>query len=229
MNVYAISDLHLSAAQDKPMDVFGGAWYNYWGAIKNNCSHIGQDDVILIAGDLSWGMKLDDALPDLLDIATLPGTKIVVKGNHDYWWSSPRKIREVLPDSIRIIQNDATKIGKFVFAGTRGWICPDVNYKPDDMKIFEREVERMKLSLNAAEKLMTPEDTLVVMTHFPPFNVRREQNAMTDLLESRGVRTVVYGHLHGKNCRSDKKYTANGVSYYLTSCDQISNNPVKIF
>lgn len=230
MNIYAISDLHLSAAVDKPMDVFGGNWYDYWNVIKSNWRNlVTDDDVVLISGDISWAMTLDEALPDLEDIATLPGKKVIIKGNHDYWWSSVTKIRSVLPEGITVLQNDAVKVGKYVIFGTRGWACPDKAFTQDDEKIYLREATRLTLSLESARRLADEGDELIAMMHFPPFNVRREDTLYTELFEKNDVRTVVYGHLHGNQCRADRKFVKNGVTYLLTSCDQVNNMPVKLF
>ena len=229
MRIFAISDLHLSAAVDKPMDIFGGNWFDYWNVIKQNWrSLISEEDVVLIAGDISWAMSLDEAIPDLEDIATLPGHKVIIKGNHDYWWSSVAKIRAILPQGITVLQNDAVKIGKYVIFGSRGWACPDKAFTADDEKIYLREATRLNLSLEAARRIMEEGDELIAMMHFPPFNVRREDTEYTRLFETAGVRTVVYGHLHGNNSRVDRKYVKNGVTYLLTSCDQVNNMPVLI-
>ncbi len=230
MKIFAISDLHLGANVDKPMDIFGGAWDNYWDIIKNNwIKNVSDEDVVLIAGDVSWAMFLNDAIPDLEDIASLPGTKIIIKGNHDYWWGSLSKVKSVLPSNIRIIQNDAIKIENFVFFGTRGWTCPDKKWTEQDEKIYKREGERLSLSLSSAKKLAREGDTLIAMMHFPPFNTMREDSLYTELFEKEGIRTVVYGHLHGKQSRVSPKVIKGGVNYYLTSCDQINNSPIRLF
>jgi len=230
MKVFAISDLHLSANVDKPMDIFGGAWDNYWEIIQNNWrKHVSEEDVVLIAGDISWAMYLEEAIPDLKEIGALPGYKVIIKGNHDYWWSSVTKVKEILGEKTFVIQNDALRLGNYVFFGTRGWNCPDKNWTEQDEKIYQREGQRLTLSLTAAKKLAQDGDTLVGMLHFPPFNVKREESVFTKILENAEIRTVVYGHLHGKNCRVDPKVVKNGVSYYLTSCDQVNNMPVRLF
>lgn len=230
MKIFAISDLHLSAKVDKPMDIFGGAWDNYWEIIKNNwIKNISDEDVVLIAGDVSWAMFLEEAIPDLEDIASLPGKKIIIKGNHDYWWGSLSKVKSVLPPSISVIQNDAIKIGEYVFLGTRGWTCPDKKWTEQDEKIYKREGERLTLSINSAKKIMQEGDTLIAMMHFPPFNTMRDYSVYTEIFERENIRTVVYGHLHGKQCRVSPKVVKNGVNYYLTSCDQINNSPIRIF
>lgn len=230
MRIFAISDLHLGANVDKPMDIFGGAWDNYWDVIKNNWKkNVQEDDIVLIAGDISWAMFLNDAIPDLEDIASLPGTKIMIKGNHDYWWGSLSKVKSILPPSIHVIQNDALRLDGYVFFGSRGWTCPDKKWTEEDQKIYNRESERLKLSMQCAKKIMQEGDKLVGLMHFPPFNTLRDDSLFTNIFEKENVRTVVYGHLHGKNCRVSSKVVKNGVEYYLTSCDQINNSPVRIF
>ncbi|MBQ2714130.1 MAG: metallophosphoesterase [Clostridia bacterium] len=230
MKVFAISDLHLSANVDKPMDIFGGAWDNYWEIIQNNWrKHVGEEDVVLISGDISWAMYLEEAIPDLKAIGALPGYKVIIKGNHDYWWSSVTKVKEILGDKTYVIQNDALRIGNYVFFGTRGWNCPDKAWSEQDEKIYQREGQRLTLSLGVANKIKQEGDVLVGMLHFPPFNVRREDSVFTKILEEAEIRTVVYGHLHGKNCRVSPKVVKNGVSYYLTSCDQVNNMLVRLF
>ena len=230
MKVYAISDLHLSANVDKPMDIFGGAWDNYWEIIKNNWrKYITDEDIVLIAGDISWAMHLGEAIADLKEIGSLPGYKIIIKGNHDYWWSSVSKVKEVLGDKTFVLQNDAMKIGNFVLFGTRGWNCPDKAWTEQDEKIYQRESQRLVLSLGVANKLKEDEDVLIGMMHFPPFNVKREDSLFTKIFEEYDIKTVVYGHLHGKTCRVSPKVNKNGVSYYLTSCDQINNMPIRLF
>lgn len=230
MKVFAISDLHLSASVDKPMNIFGGAWDNYWEVIKNNWrKHISDDDIVLIAGDISWAMYLSEAEPDIRDIQSLPGYKVIIKGNHDYWWSSVSQIRALLDDKTFVLQNDSVKIGNYVVFGTRGWNCPDKNWSEQDEKIYKREGERLKLAIKSAQSKLLDGDTLIGMMHYPPFNVKREDSIFTEIFEQSEVRTVVYGHLHGKQSRVAPKVIKNGVEYHLTSCDQINNIPTRIF
>ena len=230
MKIFAISDLHLSAKVDKPMDIFGGAWDNYWDVIKNNwVKNVADEDIVLMEGDISWAMFLSDAVPDLEDIASLPGRKLMLKGNHDYWWGSLSKVKAILPPSISVIQNDALRVDGYVIFGSRGWTCPDKKWTEEDQKIYNRESERLKLSVKSAKAIMQEGDKLIGMMHFPPFNTLREDSLFTEIFEKEDVRTVVYGHLHGKNCRVSPKVIKNGVEYYLTSCDQINNALLRIF
>lgn len=230
MKFYAISDLHISTNTDKPMDVFGGNWIGYLDKIyKDWQEKVTDDDVVLIGGDISWAMNLDDAVKDIETLIPLNGKKVFIKGNHDYWWSSISRVREALPPNFYALQNDAIKFGDTVICGSRCWSVPGApDFKEHDMKLYLREIERLKLSLKTAKSLMTDGDKLIVLVHFPPFNVKRESTAYTDLFEEFGADSVVYGHLHGDRVRSDKLIVKNGIKYYLTSCDQTENKLTEI-
>ena len=232
MKIFAISDLHLSNSCDKPMDIFGGHWEGYTEKIISNWkAKVTDEDLVLIAGDISWGMKLEEAVADLKWIDELPGKKIIIKGNHEYWWKSISSVREILPESIMAIQNDSIKIGNYIICGTRGWTVPekDKELEPEDLKIYKREVERLKLTLMSAKVLKGESDAkIVAMMHFPPYNTDKEQSEFTKLFEEYSVEKVVFGHLHGYvNC--DLISEINGVTYYFTSCDHIKNDPVIIY
>ena len=231
MKVFAISDLHLSFSCDKPMDVFGGNWEGYTEKIKQNwINKVSDDDIVLIAGDISWAMKMEEAEADLQWIDSLPGKKIIIKGNHEYWWKSISAVRSILPKSILAIQNDSVKIENFVFCGTRGWVIPERGrtLEAEDLKIYKREVERLKLTLNSASRMKNPDDKLILLIHYPPYNMTKDDNEFTKLIEEFKVDTVVFGHLHGK-IKCERFYEKNGVKYYFTSCDHIDNDPVLIF
>ena len=156
MSVYAISDLHLSFNTDKPMDVFGERWENYETKIKENVEKtLSDEDILIIAGDLSWAMQIADARQDLEFIGALKGTKIIIRGNHDYWWKSISGVRELVePMKTFALQNDSVKIDKFVFAGTRGWVVPEPGkgMSDEDKKIFNREIIRLEMALQDADK-----------------------------------------------------------------------------
>ena len=226
MKVFAISDPHLSFTANKPMSIFGAVWENHWDAIESDWSaKVSEDDVVLIAGDVSWGMTLDEAIEDLKTIGALPGKKIYIRGNHDYWWSSISKIRAALPENSFCIQNDAMKIGKYVFAGSRGWSIPELGAaaSPEDEKILKREVIRMEMSLKCAEKIRTDGDMLIAMIHFPPFDSRFSSSVFTELFNRYSVEKVVYGHLHGSKARTETYLKRGETEYYLTSCDKLGN------
>ena len=231
MKIFAISDLHLASTCDKPMDVFGGHWENYTEKIQSNWKEkISDEDLVLIAGDISWAMKLDEVHEDLKWIHELPGTKIMIKGNHEYWWKSISSVREILPSSIKAIQNDAIKIGNYIICGTRGWTVPEQGKElsEEDLKIYKREVERLKLTLAFASNMKEENDKIIAMIHFPPFNTDKEENEFTKLFEEYAVDVVIFGHLHGYT-KCDKVSEINAVKYYFTSCDHINNDPVLIF
>ena len=142
MRLYAIGDLHLSGSQNKTMDKFGEKWHNHWQIIKENwISMIDEDDYVLIPGDISWALKLEDAADDIKDISSLPGRKILLRGNHDYWWSSYNKVKSLLSDDIFALQNNSFVIGDTAICGTRGWLCPnEKNFSKEDEKIYNREL-----------------------------------------------------------------------------------------
>ena len=229
MKIYAISDLHISTNTNKPMDVFGGNWVGYLDKIKEDWQKVADDDLVLIGGDISWAMTIEDAKKDLETLEHLKGTKILIKGNHDYWWSGIGKVRDIMPPNFYALQNDSIKIGNVVICGSRCWSVPgSPDFTEQDRKIYLRETERLKLSLSSAMKMREEGDKLVALIHYPPFNVHREPSAFTEIFENYGVDVVVYGHLHGKNVRADKLVEKNGVKYYLTSCDQVENKLVEI-
>lgn len=218
--VFAIGDLHLPGGADKPMDLFGSHWQDHFSLIQDDWQQrVGSEDIVLIPGDISWAMRLEDALPDLRSIGQLPGHKILIKGNHDFWWSSLSQVRDALLPKMYAIQNDAIRIGNYVFCGSRGWVAPGAERETkEDQKIYQRELGRLELSLKAAQKLGQAE-LLFALCHYPPFGVKNEESAVTNLLESYGVNQVVYGHLHAGACAAGFQGERNGVRYTLVSCD----------
>lgn len=228
MKVFAISDLHLSNACDKPMDIFGGRWVGYTQKIERAWREtVSDSDLVLIAGDISWAMRLDEAVPDLLWVDSLPGKKIIIKGNHEYWWKSISAVREVLPASISAIQNDAIRVNGLVVCGTRGWDIPEKNSSEEDIKIYKREVERLKLSLRAAGAIRQKGDRLICMLHFPPYLLNNTDTDFTRLLSENHVDSLVFGHIHGKSNYPISR-EIGGVKYFFSSCDQIDMCPILI-
>jgi predicted phosphohydrolase len=198
MRVFAIADPHLSRAQPKPMTIFGPEWEGHPEAFFGGWREVVRDDdLVLVPGDLSWALRLEDALVDLGDIAELPGRKVILRGNHDYWWPSVSKLRAVLPAGMRAVQNDALVEDGVIVAGSRGWICPGTHgYSEQDEKIYRRELERLRLSLASARKLTG--EAFVVMMHFPPVNSRLEPSGFTELLLEAAPDALVFGHVHGE-------------------------------
>ena len=213
------------------MNVFGGSWEGYWEKIKENwLNKVTENDVVLIAGDISWGMSLEQALPDLEAIAALPGKKVLTKGNHDYWWSTYKKITSLNLENMYFIQNNAVKIGDYIFCGTRGWtVDDDDDFSTEDKKIYDREVIRLGLTLKSAEQLRVNGETIVGMIHYPPFNYRFEDSDFTKLFEEYGVKKVIYGHLHGNSARFKDIVNKRETNFYLTSCDFLKNDLLEIY
>ncbi len=220
MTIYAIGDLHLPGGDEKPMDVFGGHWENHFAKISEDwCAKVKPEDLVLIPGDISWAMQLSDALPDLEAIGALPGKKVLLRGNHDYWWGSITKLREALPLGMYALQNDAFLLGGRVICGTRGWLVPgDAGLSQEDQRIYEREILRLEMSLKEAERIAPGLDKLVMM-HYPPFNEKRTDSGFTKLLEQYRAKDLVYGHLHGFGLKYGFTGIRNDVRYYQVSCD----------
>ena len=217
MRVFAIGDLHLPGGQRKPMDVFGAHWEGHFDKICADWrKKVEDEDVVLLPGDISWAMTLEEAAPDLAAVCALPGRKIFLRGNHDYWWSSLTRLRALLPAGNYALQNDALALSGIAFAGSRGWTVPGPNSEAQDEKIYRREVMRLELSLQDAAKKRLP---IVAMLHYPPFNERREDSGFTELLERFGVRHCVYGHLHAEGLRGAFSGERKGVVYHQVSCD----------
>ena len=231
MRLFAIGDLHLSGADEKkPMDVFGPQWDRHFLRIRENWrSVVREEDAVLIPGDISWAMQLKDAIPDLQAIAALPGRKILIKGNHDYWWNSLAQVRAAAPESLTMLQFDAVDLGPWVVCGTRGWMIPTAASPlgPEDEKIYRRETGRLNLALDRAEALAKGKP-VVVMLHYPPLLQGERCSAFTQILEKRGVHTAVYGHLHGEGTEAGFHGSWNGVNYHLVSCDSIHFCPKEI-
>jgi len=230
MTVFAIGDLHLSESEtvNKPMDIFGSDWHNHQIHIEQNWRNtVTPEDIVLLPGDISWAMTLDEAQSDLNYIERLPGRKIMIKGNHDYWWSSISKIRSRLHPSLSAIQNDAIDVGAFVVCGTRGWLLPShPKFTEDDEVIYRREAERLKLSLQAANQFQKP---MVAMLHYPPCSTSDLCTLFTDLLSEFHVTLCIYGHLHGVAQRFAVNEIVNNVQYRLVSADYLRFTPVQLF
>jgi predicted phosphohydrolase len=227
MKIWGISDLHLSFASDKPMDIFGEHWHNHAQQMAEHWDKlITQEDIVLCPGDLSWAMKLEEARLDLEWIAQRPGLKILVKGNHDLWWNAIGKVRSAVGPSCVALQNDAYDSGDFVIAGSRCWSAPgSFDYTEHDEKIYLRELERLKMSLEVATKL-ADKRPIIAAIHYPPFTIKQENTKFADLLEQYNVRICVYGHLHGqKSFKYAFEGERNGILYMLLSCDYLNFKP----
>ncbi|MBI6873997.1 metallophosphoesterase [Clostridium aciditolerans] len=227
MALYAISDLHLDLNGDKPMDVFGQNWFQHDKKIKDNwVKKVKDEDTVLIAGDISWSMKIEDGMNDLQWIHNLPGRKIMVKGNHDYWWVSITKLNNLYED-MKFIQNNFFVYEDYAICGTRGWICPGgENFKAHDEKIYTRELSRLRMSLDAAVKEGFKK--FIVMIHYPPMNEKLVESGFVEIFKEYSVEKVVYGHLHGPSLTKALNGEKDGIEYILTSGDYLDFNPIKI-
>lgn len=226
MRVFAIGDLHLSfgSGVDKPMDVFGEAWRDHPAHLARAWrAAVGEEDLVLIPGDISWALHLADAKPDLAFIGGLPGRKLLLRGNHDYWWTSLAQVRAALPPSAAALQNEAAAIGGFAIGGTRGWTLPgaDGAQAEADARIYRRELLRLDLSLSR----MGP-GRRIAMLHYPPLDRQCRDTEVTALLERYGVEIAVYAHLHGPAHRSAFNGVHNGVRYALVSSDYLGFSPL---
>ena len=220
MNIYAIGDLHLSGEPPtKPMEVFGAYWLGHKEKIKNNWLNTVQAaDTVIVCGDISWAMGIKNAAEDLAWLAQLPGRKLLLRGNHDYWWSSLAKMQQLYGENYEFLQNDCIMVGDTAICGTRGWVLPSSeNFTPEDEKIYKREALRLQLSLEAATK-NNPARIIVAM-HYPPLFAAEEHTLFTNLLEQYQVQHCVYGHIHGENHVLTFEGDRAGVNYKLVSCD----------
>lgn len=220
MRFFAISDLHLPGGKDKPMDVFGPEWTDHFEKIKADwLSKVTDEDAVLMPGDLSWAMTLAEAMTDIELIASLPGSKIILRGNHDYWWPSAKKLREALPEGIYAVQNDSVNMDGTVVWGTRGWIHPDTpKFSAEDEKIYLREIARLRLSLGDMEKRF-PGMPSIVMMHYPPFGPGGSPTPFTDVIAESGAVSCVYGHIHRAGSGELFSGLIDGVMYRCVSCD----------
>lgn len=242
MAIFTIGDLHLSfGTPDKAMDQFGPIWVNHPAKVKEAwLQRIAKDDLVLIPGDISWAKRLSEAQVDLNWIDELPGTKVLIRGNHDYWWASQAKLQALELKTIHFLHNSSYAWGDVSVAGARLWDSSSYNCEEcfltkgtpktpheleQDEAIFRRELLRLEESL----KSMDPRSPIkIAMTHYPPTNPRLDPTAVTDLLERYQVQICLFGHLHG--IRKDKTFfgTARGVQYILTSCDVLNCIPLKL-
>jgi uncharacterized protein len=249
MAIWAIADLHLSVSTpDKDMAIFGEPWIDYMEKIERHWrERIADSDLVLIAGDISWAKRAEEAKIDLEFIDRLPGTKVLCKGNHDYWWESQKKVLEILPPSLHLIHNNAFDWHEVSIAGTRLWDNPEFNFdkevvirpnprakahffttpEDDEMneKIFVRELARLEMSL---QQLNPNAGVRIAMVHYPPLSGDLQESRTSQLLERYGVDICVFGHVHSVK-EPDKLFgTRNGVRYLFTAADALDFIPVRL-
>lgn len=290
MAIYAISDLHLCLGVNKPMDIFGEGWKDYIERLENSWKNtVSKDDFVIIAGDISWATYLEQSYKDFEFINNLPGEKIILKGNHDYWWTTLKKLQAFNKKNnfttIRFLHNNCYKVEDKILCGTRGWKSRDTyDFSREDEKIYIREINRLHLSLKCAystgknkteknrietvEKMNRPEDKIltgrilknealenktskdkaprdkifkdkipkdeilgrdiIVAIHYMPFNSVGEPTEFVELMEEYGVKTCIYGHLHGEGTKCAIEGTVGGIEYHLTSADYLNFRPIRI-
>lgn len=249
MKILAISDLHLSFSGAKPMGIFGPWWNGHAERVESAWRRaVGPEDVVCLPGDFSWAMRPLEAKAELDWLGALPGVKLLVKGNHDYWWGSLSKVRQLLPPSIRLIQGDSVTVGEVAFGGARGWVNPALDFgglsghptseelretgamgkNPDeDRAIYVRELGRLEASLS---RLDPGASRRVALLHYPPTSPLLETTEVTELLEKYRVDAAVFGHLH-RSAPSDYANpfgVRNGIAYYLVSADFVDFAPLEI-
>ncbi len=225
MSTFVISDLHLSFGVNKPMNVFGEKWNNYEDKIKNDwISKVNENDFVIIAGDVSWATYLDEALNDFKWLDALPGTKIILKGNHDYWWETVTKMNRFLNDNgiqtIKFLYNNCIETDNYLICGTRYWASEE---ETDNDKIFNREIERAKISLDSAIKIYKEENRIkpiIMCTHYPPDQLLLEE------LRDYDISLWIYAHIHSNY----EEHLANtrDIPSLLTSCDFLNFELIKI-
>lgn len=227
MALYAIGDLHLSLGTDKPMDIFGGAWVGYMEKLREGMSVIKEEDTTVLLGDLSWALGLDSAKEDFAWIDQIPGKKIILKGNHDYWWSTAAKFYKFCQEqgfsNQLILNNNHYEYDGFAICGTRGWFFEEERSSDHDGKVFRRELMRLEASLKSAGDLPK-----IVFLHYPPRYRGYECTEILDLLKKYEVRQCFYGHLHGASHGLAMEGLWDGVEYRLVSADRLNFRPFKV-
>ena len=227
MALYAIGDLHLCLGATKPMDVFGGAWVGYMEKLQQGISVIKPDDTTVLLGDLSWTLDLKDAAADFNWIDQIPGNKIILKGNHDYWWSTAAKFYKFCEENEfsdqYILNNNFYEYGEYAICGTRGWFYEEERSGEHDEKVFKRELMRLEASLKSAG-----ERHKIVFLHYPPKYKGYECQEIIDLMKRYDVRQCFYGHLHGASHGLAMEGQWDGIEYHLVSADKLSFRPFMV-
>lgn len=237
MAIYALSDLHLSLSNpEKSMTVFGPKWDNYIERIRENwTNNVGEDDTVLISGDISWATKIDDACEDFEFIGSLPGHKLLSRGNHDYWWTTISKMDDFFArhsyNGIEIVRTNVVEKEGVLISGTRGWMLPtDQDFKEQDRKIYDRELARLKLCFSEMDKV-DPERAKkrIIMIHYPPVTKFNHPTDFTKIMTEGGADICVYGHLHAMAHRKVfEGVEFEGVRYVCAAGDYINFNPAKL-
>ena len=229
MALYTIADLHLSLGVPKPMDIFGGKWQGYQEKIKNNLSEVlTDDDIIVIGGDISWGINLDESLEDFLFLDSLPSKKIILKGNHDLWWSTMNKMKNFFEQknitTIDFLFNNFFSYKDIAICGTRGWVYENPFTDKSDEKIYKREITRLETSLDQAQKAGFSK--IYCFLHYPPIYPTYTNCEMVELMGQYNVSKCIYGHLHSESLKYAKKGVIDGIEYIVASGDYVDFMPI---
>lgn len=236
MAIFTIADLHLSFSEDKPMDIFGELWNKHEEKIKQNwIEKINENDLVVLPGDFSWSMQLEDTYKDFEFLENLPGRKVLLKGNHDYWWTTLAKMNKFVQENnfttISFLQNNSMEFENTIIAGTRGWIINDI----ENQKIINRELERLKLSLQDAQNKLikcNQEKEIIVFMHYPPITYQAinslEILKFVEIMKQYNVKRCYYGHLHSDSIKTAVEGKVQGIEFKLVSCDYLNFNPIQI-
>ncbi len=227
MALYTIGDLHLSLSGEKPMDVFGDVWTDHVRKLREGFARVGPDDLTVLCGDLSWGMGLEDTLPDFRFVSSLPGRKLILKGNHDYWWTTAARTKRFFAENgitgIELLHNNAFPWGEYAICGTRGWFYEEERGDGHDAKIMRREIMRLEASLKAAG-----ERKKLVFLHYPPVYGNYRCEEILALLREHRVGLCCYGHIHGKGCAHAFNGWLDGTQFRLVSADFVNFTPIRL-
>lgn len=222
VSIYAISDLHLSFGSNKPMDIFGENWGSHWEKIKTDwLQKVNNKDLVILPGDFSWAMYLKDTYEDFKYLNELPGKKILLKGNHDYWWTTLKSMREYIKENnfwdIDFLYNNSYLYENYIIAGTRGWQWND---SEEDYKLLRRELLRLELSIQDGIKNFGIDKKILICTHYPPFNTTKNEDLdYISLMKKYSVQKCIYGHLHGNSHKNAIQGNIDGIEFKLVSCD----------
>lgn len=228
MSIYAIADLHLSFEQNKPMDIFGENWIGHEEKIRKNwIERVKDDDIVLLLGDFSWATYLHETKKDFEYLNSLPGKKLMLKGNHDYWWTTITSMRKFLQENnfqnIDFIHNTAYECEKYIIAGTRGWSAVD---EEDNEKIINRELARLELSLKYGIDKFDTDKEIIVCMHYPPITnakiTRNEEMGFVNVMKKYNVKKCLYGHLHSDSIKEAVEGNVDGIEYKLVSADGLN-------
>ena len=234
MSIYVIGDLHLSFNEDKPMDIFGDNWSGHEEKIKKDwIEKVTDNDLVILPGDFSWSMKLEDTEKDFEYINKLPGKKLLLKGNHDYWWNTVTKMRKFLEEknfkNIDFIYNQGYEFENYIIAGTRGWSLLE---EDKDEKVLNRELGRLETSIKDGLQKVEGQKELIVFMHYPPISntkiLNHEEAQFVEIMKKYNVKKCFYGHLHGSSIRDSFEEEFEGIEFKLVSADGLNFKLYKI-